>query len=176
MYATDSVNLKPKELHNLNKYITSAYELLKQSKSETKPTMFLISEQEMQKSAVASYNSISNILYINAELLHSADIETLQKDLAMGDNPVSTYLHELIHWQDADDYRKKGNSINTAEEYKKYIAYLREYCKKKLDREKAKGYNIFVSKYAEDEFGRANYDETYTEYRVQKLLERGKIR
>ena len=100
----------------------------------------------------------------------------MQKDLAMGDNPVSTYLHELIHWQDADDYRKKGNSINTAEEYKKYIAYLREYCKKKLDREKAKGYNIFVSKYAEDEFGRANYDETYTEYRVQKLLERGKIR
>lgn len=176
MYATDSVKLKPKELHNLNKCITSAYELLKQSKSETKPTMFLISEQEMQKSAVASYNSISNILYINAELLHSADIETLQKDLAMGDNPVSTYLHELIHWQDADDYRKKGNSINTPEEYKKYIAYLREYCKKKLDREKAKGYNIFVSKYAEDEFGRANYDETYTEYRVQKLLERGKIR
>lgn len=51
---------------------------------------------------------------------------------------------------------------------------MREYCKKKLDREKAKGYNIFVSKYAEDEFGRANYDETYTEYRVQKLLERGK--
>lgn len=79
MYATDSVKLKPKELHNLNKCITSAYELLKQSKSETKPTMFLISEQEMQKSAVASYNSISNILYINAELLHSADIETLQR-------------------------------------------------------------------------------------------------
>ena len=51
---------------------------------------------------------------------------------------------------------------------------MREYCKKKLDREIEKGYNIFVSKYAEDEFGRANYDETYTEYRVQKLLERVK--
>ena len=31
-------------------------------------------------------------------------------------------------------------------------------CKKKLDREIEKGYNIFVSKYAEDEFGRGkNY-------------------
>ena len=49
-----------------------------------------------------------------------------------------------------------------------------KYCKKKLDREIEKGYNINVSSYAEDEFGRANYDETYTEYRVQKLLERGK--
>jgi len=53
---------------------------------------------------------------------------------------------------------------------------LCKYCKKKLDREIEKGYNINVSSYAEDEFGRANYDETYTEYRVQKLLERVKIR
>ena len=57
-----------------------------------------------------------------------------------------------------------------------YIGYLCKYCKKKLDREIEKGYNINVSSYAEDEFGRANYDETYTEYRVQKLLERVKIR
>ena len=57
-----------------------------------------------------------------------------------------------------------------------YIGYLCKYCKKKLDREIEKGYNINVSSYAEDEFGRANYDETYTEYRGQKLLERVKIR
>ena len=52
-----------------------------------------------------------------------------------------------------------------------YIAYLREYCKKKLDREIEKGYNINVSSYAIGTLDATEYDETYTEYRVQKWIE-----
>lgn len=46
-------------------------------------------------------------------------------------------------------------------------------CKKNLDREIEKGYNIEVSPYAIGTLDATEYDETYTEYRVQKLLRRG---
>ena len=59
---------------------------------------------------------------------------------------------------------------------KGYIAYLREYCKKKLDREIEKGYNINVSSYAIGTLDATEYDETYTEYRVQKWIEGGIMR
>ena len=57
-----------------------------------------------------------------------------------------------------------------------YIAYLHKKCKKKLDREIEKGYNINVSSYAIGTLDATEYDETYTEYRVQKLLEGGIMR
>jgi len=53
---------------------------------------------------------------------------------------------------------------------------LHKKCKKKLDREIEKGYNINVSPYAIETLDATEYDETYTEYRVQKLLERGIMR
>ena len=57
-----------------------------------------------------------------------------------------------------------------------HIAYLHKKCKKKLDREIVKGYNINVSSYAIGTLDATEYDETYTEYRVQKLLEGGIMR
>ena len=44
-------------------------------------------------------------------------------------------------------------------------------CKKKLDREIEKEYNIEVSPYAIGTLDATEYDETYTEYRVQKCDE-----
>ena len=57
-----------------------------------------------------------------------------------------------------------------------YIGYLCKYCKKKLDREIEKGYNINVSSYAIGTLDATEYDETYTEYRVQKWIEGGIMR
>jgi hypothetical protein len=53
---------------------------------------------------------------------------------------------------------------------------LHKKCKKNLDREIEKGYNIEVSPYAIGTLDATEYDETYTEYRVQKLLEGGIMR
>ena len=47
-----------------------------------------------------------------------------------------------------------------------YIAY----CKKKLDREIEKGYNIYVSPYAKKTYQEQKYDEVYTECRVYEIL------
>ena len=57
-----------------------------------------------------------------------------------------------------------------------YIGYLCKYCKKKLDREIEKGYNINVSSYAIGTLDATEYDETYTEYRGQKWIEGGIMR
>ena len=51
-----------------------------------------------------------------------------------------------------------------------YISYLREKCKKKLDRKIEKGYNIYVSPYAIDTYQKQKYDEVYTECRVYEIL------
>lgn len=49
-------------------------------------------------------------------------------------------------------------------------------CKKNLDREIEKGYNIEDKPLAIGTLDATEYDETYTEYRVQKLLEGGIMR
>lgn len=51
-----------------------------------------------------------------------------------------------------------------------YIAYLNKKCKKKLDREIEKGYNIEVSPYAIETYQKQKYDEVYTECRVYEIL------
>jgi len=47
---------------------------------------------------------------------------------------------------------------------------LHKKCKKKLDREIEKGYNIFVSPYAKKTYQEQKYDEVYTECRVYEIL------
>ena len=51
-----------------------------------------------------------------------------------------------------------------------YIAYLHKKCKKKLDREIEKGYNIEVSPYAIETYQKQKYEEVYTECRVYEIL------
>ena len=51
-----------------------------------------------------------------------------------------------------------------------HISYLHKKCKKKLDREIEKGYNIFVSPYAKKTYQEQKYDEVYTECRVYEIL------
>lgn len=51
-----------------------------------------------------------------------------------------------------------------------YIAYLHKKCKKKLDREIEKEYNIEVSPYAIETYQKQKYDEVYTECRVYEIL------
>ena len=82
---------------------------------------------------------------------------------------LSTYVHELIHWKDAEKYRTKKPINNQAE----YINAIRLESKKKLDKLIEEGYNINnISEYASKKYMQGAYDETWTEYRVQMILER----
>ena len=103
-----------------------------------------------------------------------ADIEKLlklQKDMACSNNPLSTYVHEFLHWKDAEIYRK----TNVITNQKAYLAELRKQCKKKLDKLEKKGYNISnISRYATKKNAVGEFDETLTEYRVLQLLGKDK--
>ncbi len=81
---------------------------------------------------------------------------------------IVTYVHEPIHWKDAENYRLKYGAID-----KDYLVRLRNECKKYIEKLKKNGYNIpDISNYTYLKMSEEAYDEVYTEYHVLELLER----
>lgn len=93
----------------------------------------------------------------------------------MQNESLSTLVHELFHWKDAQLFREKYGDIDTREQQERYIAFVnnRERCK--LAAIKKKGYDIEKegSKYAKESLHYKKFDEAYTEYRTWSLLKGG---
>ena len=141
------------------------------SNANSLPKICIVGEKEMLSNASAAYNAIDNVLYLNEKYDKIEKAIEYKKQMACPNNPLSTMLHETFHWKDAQEYIAKNGNITS-------LAKLNEYenliCKKKLDDLAKTGYNILnISDYATDMYHPANakYYETYTEYRVKKLLE-----
>ena len=67
-------------------------------------------------------------------------------------------------------YRKKFGEI-TAENVEEYLKWTRRRGKMALDRLQKEGYNISdISRYANDNLIKQNFDEAYTEYRTLCML------
>ena len=164
MYISDSVKLKPKQMHTIEKSLNDALSIVG---GDNPPTCIIISSAEMQTGAICSYNATTNALYIDSIIGDMDKLLELQKDMVCPSNPLSSYIHELLHWKDAETYRKTSKIMNQ----KEYLTALRIDSKKKLDKLEKQGYNIFVSEYAEMKYILGMYDETLTEYRTLKLLE-----
>ncbi len=84
---------------------------------------------------------------------------------------MSTILHELIHWRDVYEYKRKFSDIT---DFGKYIEYLNKNFAPKFEKLQNKGYNIDkISNYAYSKLYSIpqQLDEVYTEYRVKKYLE-----
>lgn len=167
-YISDFVELKPKQMHTIETSLNDALKVV--GDGDNLPTCMIISSSEMQTGAVCSYNATTNVLYIDSVIGDTNKLLELQKDMACSDNPLSTYVHELLHWKDAEEYRKKMEITNQ----KDYLSILRVNSKKKLDRLEKQGYNIFsISRYAAKKYLDGLYDETWTEYNVLKILGKG---
>lgn len=174
IYISTRCELNRKELHNVDKRITSALNKMKIDNSENFPKVYLMNHTEMQKDAIASYNAVTNTMAIDEIFGKSiSEIINIQKDGSCPDNELSTLVHELFHWKDAQEYQKYHDKI-TSENYQTYIAYLNKKRKKIIDKLENKGYNVHdISNYAEDCLSSQyyqDYDEVYTEYRVKELL------
>lgn len=174
IYISTRCELNRKELHNVDKRITSALNKMKIDNSENFPKVYLMNHTEMQKDAIASYNAVTNTIAIDEIFGKSiSEIINIQKDGSCPDNELSTLVHELFHWKDAQEYQKYHDKI-TSENYQTYIAYLNKKRKKIIDKLENKGYNVHdISNYAEDCLSSQyyqDYDEVYTEYRVKELL------
>ena len=168
IYVSNNIRLKPKELHTIDLSISESLKKLKISDVDNLPRVVIINSSEMQTGALASYNAVKNVLYIDRTIGSRLKLLELQKDAACPKNVLSTYVHEYIHWMDAQSYRiGHGEIIDSSE----YLYWIRHKSKKKIDKLINKGYNINrISGYASDNFEEGKYDETYTEYRVKKLL------
>lgn len=168
IYVSNNIRLKPKELHTIDLSISESLKKLKISDVDNLPRVVIINSSEMQTGALASYNAVKNVLYIDRTIGSRLKLLELQKDAACPKNVLSTYVHEYIHWMDAQSYRiGYGEIIDSSE----YLYWIRHKSKKKIDKLINKGYNINeISNYANNEYAKGKYDEMYTEYRVKKLL------
>ncbi|MGN0657849.1 MAG: phage minor capsid protein, partial [Ruminiclostridium sp.] len=170
IYLSDKATIKPKALHELDSRATEVYKILGVTDNENLPKICIISDKEMLSHAPAAYNAIDNILYFNDKYDKIELSETFKVQMACSGNPLSTMLHETLHWKDAQDYIKKFGKIESLADLNKYENDL---FKKKLDELTEKGYNIYdISAYATNMLYSLNkkYYEAYTEYRVLQIL------
>lgn len=168
VYISDKVKLKRKELHNFDMQVRKAFDMLGEVETSGKPEICIVTPEEMRVNAIASYMPMQNVLNVNSAYFSTSDLSDLQENLACPQDGLSTILHELIHWQDAKNYRAKFGSINDDFEY---CDYLNKIYAPKVEKLINNGYNIEdISEYAFECLKDKAMDEVYNEYRVSKLL------
>ena len=168
VYISDKVKLKRKELHNFDMQVRKAFDMLGEVETSGKPEICIVTPEEMRVNAIASYMPMQNVLNVNSAYFSTSDLSGLQENLACPQDRLSTILHELIHWQDAKNYRAKFGSIN---DYFEYCDYLNKIYAPKVEKLINNGYNIEdISEYAFECLKDRAMDEVYNEYRVSKLL------
>lgn len=168
VYISDKVKLKRKELHNFDMQVRKAFDMLGEVETSGKPEICIVTPEEMRVNAIASYMPMQNVLNVNSAYFSTSDLSGLQENLACSQDGLSTILHELIHWQDAKNYRAKFGSIN---DYFEYCDYLNKIYAPKVEKLINNGYNIEdISEYAFECLKDKAMDEVYNEYRVSKLL------
>lgn len=168
VYISDKVKLKRKELHNFDMQVRKAFDMLGEVETSGKPEICVVTPEEMRVNAIASYMPMQNVLNVNSAYFSTSDLSGLQENLACPQDRLSTILHELIHWQDAKNYRAKFGGIN---DYFEYCDYLNKIYAPKVEKLINNGYNIEdISEYAFECLKDKAMDEVYNEYRVSKLL------
>lgn len=146
VYISDKVKLKRKELHNFDMQVRKAFDMLGEVETSGKPEICIVTPEEMRVNAIASYMPMQNVLNVNSAYFSTSDLSDLQENLACPQDGLSTILHELIHWQDAKNYRAKFGSIN---DYFEYCDYLNKIYAPKVEKLINNGYNIEdISEYA----------------------------
>ncbi|WP_276789808.1 minor capsid protein [Veillonella magna] len=169
IFVSDSIRLKPRKLHEIEKNFTEALQMIgKLNSDKNLPVIYIVTTRELQKNAVASYFALSNIILINID--NVIDTEFLS-EFAGPNKALSTYVHELIHWQQAKAFEKKFGAIDSVEKLNNYLFWIRVESKKKLETLEEKGYNLSqISRYAEISLRDGAFDEGYTEYLVKELF------
>ena len=170
IYLSESSQIDAKALHEVDVKISKSIKKMGIAASDDIPDIYVITHDEMAKNAIASYNPITNVMCIDEKFGLNNILSALQRDGACPDNELSTVVHELFHWKDAQEYKKHHGSI-TRENYNEYIQHLNKNRKKILDKMGINEYNVSeISKYASQSYLVQCYDEVFTELRVLNLL------
>ena len=170
IYLSQSSQINAKTLHGIDTSISKSMKKIGIKSTNNLPQIYVITHEEMAKNAIASYNPITNVLCIDEKFGYKNMLSALQKDGACPDNELSTVVHELFHWKDAQEYIKHHGPI-TRDNYDNYIRHLNINRKKLLDKRGITEYNVNnISAYAGQSYRVENYDEVFTELRVLDLL------
>ena len=170
LYIDKDVKLSQREIRKINKQITRAKEI--HGIVDTCNAPFVITSKIYE---LATYNPRRDFFLIDPSLADLKNIERVQKDCVCANDPRSTYVHELFHWKDAEEYKKSHGQIRDAEEQDEYNTYIKFKCGDELinegitDTEDARS----LSRYANKSFLDNDFEEVYTELRTKKLLEGG---
>ena len=166
MYASNKIKLSRKDMHAIENGIIKASKAIGVKNKEYLPPVVVVADSEMKSGVLAAYLPYRNVMYINQMIAIKSVLLDAQTEFASRKSRIATYTHELIHWMDAEEYRKRFGKID-----KNYTVWLNEKCKKLIEKLEVKGYNIReVSVYAKDSMDMENYFEAYTEYRTKKIL------
>lgn len=171
IYISENADIKPKKLHQIDENVSAALDRMGISDKENLPKVMVITRDDMATNAVASYRAKENQFLICDEfaVYKAGEMPDAMMQLACGNNDLSSYIHELYHWVDAESYRSQYGEI-TDENYNHYVNYINERAKKRLDKLSAKGYNILVSEYAQNNVVAQKFYEIYTEFRTYQVL------
>lgn len=189
-------SLKPKEAHFTIQCLNEAAEKVGISKNEIPPICFCNSDDfKSGLGALASYQSNLNVIKFNVDRKYTNDkkeklkgktreekrenrraYKDYEKDRKNNaelrkNELIKTLVHELIHYLDAKEFRKRKNLGDTIPE--ELISEYNKWC-----RDKAKKFIIkhninpkVISNYAEESFKNMAYDEVYAEYMRKKIME-----
>ena len=173
VYVSTDVQLKPKMLHEMETQISESVRLMGISDLSHFPRFIIMSDKE-SAGAWGNYSAKMNSLYINADSLKrkqyvSALRQSSKKGIQVSSTShLSTMVHELFHWLDAERYIAQNGAIQNQREY---IAKIDSYFQKKVDHLINSGYNIDgISSYAKRSMAFGSYAEVMTEYRTKELL------
>lgn len=174
LFISDSLSPKPKLIHQVDITLTEVFRSMGITDADDLPDVYIISDSEMAKNAVAAYRAGDNKFFVNADFAYYTRDKApeIMQDFVCPEDYRSTYYHEMFHWVDAQEYREKVGEI-TKETYADYDRYVQKKAKKALDKLADSGYNILdISDYAGNSYVDGLFDETYTEYRVLTMLSR----
>ena len=162
MYLSKKASLKPKEAHTIHTALKEVAKMIHAPNGAELPRLYIVSPEEMR--ATASYLAYSNNLFI----VQGVFTKDFRSTGYAGSGYLSTAVHEMLHWKDAQEYiLQKGKIADQG----KYLKYRIEQDRKMLEKlgikeEQAKQ----ISKYAEKMFKFGRYDEVYAEYRTANIL------
>lgn len=170
VYVSENASHKQQNMDNIEKAVDKAIEKLNIERTEEMPRIIVVNQTEMGANALASYNAIRNEMYISDVLGNKKDAIRIQIEGGLADprDYESTITHELIHWIDAEEY-KKMSPISNIEEYRIYLKEQREKCRIILEELGINYENVMdISAYARRAYEMGKYEEVYTELRVMR--------
>lgn len=167
-YVEEGVHVKSRQVHEVNKAVQTAMKAHGLSDlGNTK--IIIVNDTTLSTGALAAYDPVQDVLKLGYYLTNKTAFELDPNDKSlMPHNLDVTMIHELFHWKDAKEYRKKIGEI-TQETRNEYFSYRKEIARKKTEKLEMRYALDKISAYSRKMRQAEQYDEVYTELRTYLL-------